>query len=464
MISQAETAKNDFRERVATPHGAATLFVFGIAAPRIKTMTRKEFHRKLYEAAGDIIGAETLDEKQARVRAAIQATLPKDTWFFVESWTADQVVYALDEGDLLSRKFEESNGEVTLGEAVRVRRVFEALESNSDSIEIEGDFVALVEAASDGSTAKIKVIEPGQGSNGYYPSDVLRRDIPALAVDGMKMFWNHPTVRESKERPERDLRDVAAVLKGNAYWDTDGPSGPGVYAEAKVFSEYRDAIKELGSHVGVSIRGGGKVADKTIDGHKRKVVESIDQLASIDFVTEPGAGGRVVELFESASHSNQPLPRKEETSMDDKTAAQLTESVGGIVATLKSVQESLADQGGELKRLREAGLRTDATLAATRFAESKKLPKSIQENIIKESVAAIPLTENGEIDLAKLEESVSERIETALDIAKAFGSKAPKVDNGGEFISEADSSRGDLEKEFVQLQEKALGVPVGQPN
>ena len=65
------------------------------------------------------------------------------------------------------------------------------------------EFIPLSERAvrRDG-TMSLKIIQPGWGSSGYYPKEVIERDIPKVFPAGTKMYWNHATATEEMERPE----------------------------------------------------------------------------------------------------------------------------------------------------------------------------------------------------------------------------------------------------------------------
>jgi hypothetical protein len=166
---------------------------------------------------------------------------------------------------------------------------------------IREQFIPLVERAvrRDGTIA-IKMIQPGWGTSGYYSRDVLERDMPTAFPPGTHMYWNHPTLSEQAERPERDLRDLAAVTVSAPRFQEDGPAGPGVYADAKVFGGYAETIDEIAEHIGTSILGAGVAEVGEAEGRKGRIVKEISQGYSVDFVTRPGAGGAIVSIFESA--------------------------------------------------------------------------------------------------------------------------------------------------------------------
>ena len=176
--------------------------------------------------------------------------------------------------------------------------------------ELKSDYTPLLERAvrRDG-TITVKIISPGWGSSGYYSPEVLTRDIPRAFPPGTHMFWNHDTPTEETERPEGDLSRLAAVLVTQPQWEEGGKEGAGMYADARVFAGYAEAVDEIAEHIGVSIRGMGTQTTGEVEGRKGVLVGEITKGRSIDFVTEPGAGGRILQVFESAPDATQlPLP------------------------------------------------------------------------------------------------------------------------------------------------------------
>lgn len=263
--------------------------------------------------------------------------------------------------------------------------------------EIVGDYVELVERAvrQDGSIP-IKIIQPGWGSSGYYPVEVLKRDGPKLFTKGTKMYWNHQTAREEAERPEGDLNDLAAVLTGDARWQENGPRGPGLYADAKVFEHYRSAVDSLAPHIGVSIRAFGKAAQGTTEGRSGQIINELIACKSVDFVTEPGAGGEIITMFEAAR-----TVRAEQTVAGTIPAAGATDDVA-ISETFKE------EEMDELKQLQEkvATLQTgNETLAAQNARLSEALALRDAKDMAREALTAVPSLP--EVTRARLMESLA---------------------------------------------------------
>lgn len=146
---------------------------------------------------------------------------------------------------------------------------------------------------------KALLITPGQGSTGYYSEGLLQK-IPSK-FDGAQVYWDHPTSSEESSRPERSLRDLAGkILPGSCKWESDGTNGAGIYGDVQVYKPYQEAVNELGPDIGMSIRARGKGKESLVNGKKTMVIESIDSVASVDFVTLPGRGGKPLQLFEAA--------------------------------------------------------------------------------------------------------------------------------------------------------------------
>lgn len=152
----------------------------------------------------------------------------------------------------------------------------------------------------DASLIDVQIIEAGWGSSGYYPASVLERDGPKVFRAGTHMYVDHPTTTDEMERPERSVRDLAAVLTEDAY-TADG--GKTLRAKARVFAPYQPLIRDGYRDIGVSIRAAGSGHPGEADGRTGMIVDSIAYAESVDFVTRAGAGGKVLTLLESARTS-----------------------------------------------------------------------------------------------------------------------------------------------------------------
>lgn len=302
------------------------------------------------------------------------------------------------------------------------------------TIEITGDVVALKEGAvgQDG-TAALKLIAPGWGSSGYYSPELLKRDGPKAFPAGTKNFWNHQTAAEEAARPEGDLRDLASVLTEDARYDEHGPAGPGLYAKANVVPHYREHVDSLAKHIGMSIRASGKAKEGSADGRKGQIIEQLTKGHSVDYVTAPGAGGKILQLFEAARGSQS---QHEGEDMDETTVRKL-------------IKEATDPLMLENKRLREHMAILNGPSAIREAFGTINLPEASKERITKRLLESIPLTESGSVDAAKLKTMVENEAKEEAKFLEQLGyGKVYGMGVSGATES-AELSEADFEKEVA---------------
>jgi hypothetical protein len=325
---------------------------------------------------------------------------------------------------------------------------------------IGAEFVPLVERAvrRDG-TIPVKLIQPGWGSSGFYPAEVLERDGPVVFPAGTKMYWNHPTLTEEAERPEGDLRNLAAELVSGARWEANGIAGPGLYADAKVFGAYQDAVGELAPHIGVSIRAAGRAVAGEADGRQGRIVQQLVSARSVDFVTEPGAGGQIISMFEAArrgkgqegtmvraSTDNGELS-KQEDGMSEALQTQLTEAQGQIAA----LQAANA-------RLAEALVLRDARSLAAEVLAEANLPEVTRRRLLSQVAGNPPVGDDGQLDALTLRTRIQEAVTAETQyLAEAAGYGAGRIQGVG-----GQQQGGQVDEAAVQARMKeafqALGL------
>src|SRR5690606_25880246 len=115
---------------------------------------------------------------------------------------------------------------------------------------------------------------------------------------GTHIYFDHPTETEQFDRPERSVRDLAAILTEDAYSDSDG----GLTASADIIGPYRELMTDdtFIKAVGMSIRA---TADTTVgeaEGRKGTIITRLIEGQSVDVVTKAGRGGRILAAVESA--------------------------------------------------------------------------------------------------------------------------------------------------------------------
>jgi len=161
------------------------------------------------------------------------------------------------------------------------------------------NYMPLTEANFDKGRAQVIVIKAGFNatSDRYYPLEVLKRDYGIF--EGQKMYADHPTDAEDKARPERSIKDWVATLTEVKCDDNGVVTGIAEVIEPwlmQKLASLRD--KQMLSEMGISINAVGSATKGTIEGKETLVIEKLVAARSVDFVTEPGAGG-IVTFYES---------------------------------------------------------------------------------------------------------------------------------------------------------------------
>jgi hypothetical protein len=332
-----------------------------------------------------------------------------------------------------------------------------------------GMFVPLMEKAvrRDG-TIPVKIIQPGWGSSGYYPAEVLERDGPKIFTKGTKMYWNHQTPQQEAERPEGDLNNLAAELVTDARYQANGAAGAGLYADAKVFEAYKSHVDDLAPHIGVSIRAMGKVQHGVAEGREGAIISELTNKKSVDFVTAPGAGGQILSLFEAArtvradkktttTESVEQNNFEEARNMEKKEFEALQESV----ATLQTTVSTVTDENA---RLKEALALMGAKDVVNAALANLPLPDVTKARLLESLPRTAPM-KDGVLDVETFKTKITEAVKVEVDyLTKAAG--LGTIRGLGESSSGDDAEfdeakqQGELEAAFAGMGLSESGVKI----
>lgn len=192
-----------------------------------------------------------------------------------------------------------------------------------------------------GKKWKVKIIQGDtQGSSAFYPKALLESS-PNVVKEGTRIYLDH---KGEMERPERSVSRLAGVFASDSYYE-DGA----LFAEAEIFSDYIDWVKERAKAgvVGLSIHGAGS----TYEENGKKIAESIDAVHSVDIVTTAGAGGAFMEIVESQSQKEEimELPKELLEALDTQANAlnELVEAQKKQAAKFDELLESQKEQEQE---------------------------------------------------------------------------------------------------------------------
>ena len=160
-----------------------------------------------------------------------------------------------------------------------------------------GELTQILEADSGSASGsasgkyRIRIIAPGHGSSGVYTPENLAASAGIFKA-GTQMYFDHPSLSEEADRPERSVRDLAGKLLTDAEVGEDGS----LYAECEVYPSFDQVIREKWNDIGVSINAWSE-SEIGPDG----IVPPLTGVMSVDFVTKAGAGGALLEVLESQS-------------------------------------------------------------------------------------------------------------------------------------------------------------------
>lgn len=414
---------------------------------------------RLNEAAKILAQDDSYDATRQMVQNALRKKLQSDHtdeyyysyYPYVCDMYPSQVIYRMND-KYYQCDYSISNNVVSLGDSVEVKISYVPVvvegngtpsnvpgyndgESNDDKLYSESNplksgIVPLIEkAVRDDGKARIKVISPGWGSSGYYSEEVLKRDGPKIFNKGLHMYINHQTEAQAAERPEGDLRDLAGVLDSTVAWEDNPQTGPGLYADATVFSNWRDFVDEAAPHIGVSIRAGGKVSEGEAEGQKGWLIDELSEGYSVDYVTLPGRGGAVLPLLESArkrQNTNLKEAGKEKgNKVDEKEIQALKEASENASKALAETQNALKETQTELARMREAQILRDARDIVKETLTSLEIPDMTKARL-SESLCKNPPVKDGVLDQDALRESVKNAAIAEMQYLDAYAGSAKK--------------------------------------
>ena len=195
----------------------------------------------------------------------------------------------------------------------------------------------------------VRLITEGRGSTGVYTKEALQGSFAEAFPVGTHMYIDHATEVETYERPEGTLTKLAAVIAETPHWQ-DAPE-PGMYATIEVVEQWAPFIEQVSDIIGVSVHCGATLVQDddlvTAGEPSPPVIESFipSPVNSVDFVTVPGAGGRLVEALESFKNGNAIKDGSNKHNSERKRMdTEFKEALEALDTKLSALVEALADK------------------------------------------------------------------------------------------------------------------------
>jgi len=297
------------------------------------------------------------------------------------------------------------------------------------------EFISLKEANFDEETGEVEVVLIEKGTNfnkkRHYPDSTIREAAPKF--NGLKMYINHPTKTEDRERPERNLKDWGSTIV-ESHYDNGKAMGKIAVHDNWLRERLKDPVAR--GHIGLSINTGGRVSYGKVQGQEMQIVEQIvmrrqNGPASVDWVTEAGARGRVSRLLKESNKGRKTMELHEATFEDLKK-----ENPELLNAITESVKKSIKESGEsqqkekELKESKEklANFEKKEKLDQQKETVTKLMEGKDLQDVTKNRILEAFSRELVESEI-KLKESVAAAIKTELEYLNKF-SKKGKINTG----------------------------------
>jgi len=344
---------------------------------------------------------------------------------------------------------------VVTPEYIEECKVKEAAKKSGNYFDLHENYInsSLKEAKFDSKSRKLIAVLIEKGMNfdkkRFYPDSTIKESAPLFA--GIKMFIDHPTDQEDREKPERSVRDEVAIIEKS--WYEDGKVMAQVHVHDVWLAEklLDDVFRE---NAGLSINASGKRSYKIIDGVQVEVIEKIASPRSVDWVTEAGARGRVAYLLESAKHkkgesdmkfedltltevkANRPdlvesIRTQVKEEMKTENQAVIKEAVDAEVKKITEKNEAEKAQGEyqskvkgliEKSKLPEAAItKLCEVMKSKTFVSEADLETQVKESVQKElayltSIGGVKLTSDGAGKEDGVKESAAKNLRESLGI------------------------------------------------
>jgi len=249
----------------------------------------------------------------------------------------------------------------------------------------------LVEGVADDGTVLLHLIRPcvGRGRGRHvYEADMLEEN--AHKFQGWKMYVDHqsPEARKAQGGLPRSIRDLGGRIL-ESWWDPSVPAndrfGRGaVVGRAKPTPFVRSLVESDPELVETSINSMATGVKPVMrDGKRALLVEGIQPKGSVDWVTEAGAGGKVVALMEASVAEDEALDALD----DDDLRAYIEETRPGLVVEAAKTTTSTKSDDGDGKDSEGSG-DDDGELEALVAKLCKKgMPRKMAEKVAKRQMA-----------------------------------------------------------------------------
>ncbi len=252
----------------------------------------------------------------------------------------------------------------------------------------EADGVAVSSAGK--RTWYCRLIAVGTSLNGrVFSKEMLETYGPAAFPKNTRSHADHQSWREEDEHPVNSVKTLVGHIDSDPVMDTvDGVEG--LYANIKFSEAFAPFIEEFHDVIGLSIHAYYLVdeLDERNDGLEVVSMLIPSPTNTVDVVTVPAAGGKVLEAMESycGTIDTNEQKRTDDGGMKPEEITALAEAIVSAIAP--KIEEAV--KPAEPEKVVEDGPK--ASEIAEALIEAK-LPKVARENVYARIAGGTPLTE-----------------------------------------------------------------------
>lgn len=248
---------------------------------------------------------------------------------------------------------------------------------------------AIVNSDTDAETWRVRLIQEGQGSSGYYSASLLENF--GHAFDNTVSYLNH-----TDDVSKRNFTEIAGRVVGRVWTEKEADGKVGLYANWRPDDDHRRKLEQYRDALGLSIfiNGEGRYDDEK-DTILVESFDADDPFRSVDVVVAPGANGRLLteslkriyEDRDTATSDEKPgvTSALEERVLEmEKDVEERFAALENLLNTLVTKEQAVKAEAAQAEADENAGrIAVEAYDAAVKAIDEADLPVAVVETLRK---------------------------------------------------------------------------------
>lgn len=248
---------------------------------------------------------------------------------------------------------------------------------------------AIVNSDTDAETWRVRLIQEGQGSSGYYSASLLENF--GHAFDNTVSYLNH-----TDDVSKRNFTEIAGRVVGKTWTEKEADGKVGLYANWRPDDDHRRKLEQYRDALGLSIfiNGEGRYDDEK-DTILVESFDADDPFRSVDVVVAPGANGRLLteslkriyEDRDTATSNEKPgvTSALEERVLEmEKDVEERFAALENLLNTLVTKEQAVKAEAAQAEADENAGrIAVEAYDAAVKAIDEADLPVAVVETLRK---------------------------------------------------------------------------------